>query len=401
MSVPNVLVNIGYALPESEIARRTNLNPKYKRERAYYSCRQTEDFLKYVDRGIAEGDVVGYTGNPEKSSGVFDINGLLSSDRKKKLREKLRRTKSNIWHAVISFTEEFGEEHMKSSEDARALLIAELPRFLKSAGFEPENVNWFAGLHENTDNRHIHLSFFEKEPQFYTARSKEPRYHYGKLRLTAIENFVVHIEERLTDALFELKQSRREVTETEKEVLGQATADPTLKRKLLALYRQLPTEGRVGYASRNMDEVRPLVKDIVREIIAENPELKLRCAKFSKALVEHDDRVLEMCARQKIKDPSRFLTEYKYLDDLYRRMGDQVIKTAIRIKRKEEYAKKRCKIQLSKKRVERRHRAFLFEKSEQIARDVDDEAMRAMEEYQDKLAHAEIARLIEEGILEP
>mgnify|MGYP004667708685 CR=1 FL=1 len=212
---------------------------------------------------------------------------------------------------------------------------------------------------------------------------------------------MVHIEERLTDALFELKQSRREVTETEKEILGQAMADPTLKRKLLTLYRQIPTEGRVGYASRNMDEVRPLVKEVVKEIIAENPELKSRFAKFSAALVEHDDRVIEMCARQKVKDPSRFLTEYKYIEDLSRRMGEQVIKTAIGIKRKEEYAKKRCKKQLSKKRVERRHRAFLFEKSEQLAREVDDEAMRAMEEYQDKLAHAEIARLIEEGILEP
>lgn len=41
---------------------------------------------------------------------------------------------------------------------------SELPKFFKSAGLNPDNIEWFAGLHENTDNRHIHLiSFVNKK----------------------------------------------------------------------------------------------------------------------------------------------------------------------------------------------------------------------------------------------
>ena len=79
-------------------------------ERQFYSCRQTDDFLKYINKGITAGDYLGYAGNPEKSSGVFGEGGLLTKEQIKELRSMLRTTDSNIWHAVISFTEEFGQK---------------------------------------------------------------------------------------------------------------------------------------------------------------------------------------------------------------------------------------------------------------------------------------------------
>ena len=165
MGVPNVLFSIGYAPNDDTLNRLHNVKPKYLSERRFYSCRQNNDILKYINRGIDEGDFLGYAGNPEKSSGLFSEGGLLTKKELKELRSMLRSTDSNIWHAVISFTEDFGAKYMTSYQDALELLKAELPKFFKQIGIAEDNVVWYAGLHENTDNQHIHLGFFEKEPR--------------------------------------------------------------------------------------------------------------------------------------------------------------------------------------------------------------------------------------------
>ena len=159
MGVPNVLVIMGYA-PNSDTMSRFSMKIKYIAETNFYSCRQNNDILKYVNRGIDEGDFLGYAGNKEKSSGIFGTNGLLTKKAINDLRSMLRTTDSNIWHAIISFTEDFGNKYMKSYKDAVELFNAELPNFFRSIGISADNVVLYSGLHENTDNQHIHLGFF-------------------------------------------------------------------------------------------------------------------------------------------------------------------------------------------------------------------------------------------------
>ena len=52
--------------------------------------------LGYIDKGVKlnnDIDYLDYTGNLEKSSGVFNQNGLLNYDSKRLIREALRNTK--------------------------------------------------------------------------------------------------------------------------------------------------------------------------------------------------------------------------------------------------------------------------------------------------------------------
>ena len=48
--------------------------------------------------------------------------------------------------------------------------MIEFPKFFKKAALNPENITWFAGLHENTDNKHIHFSFRQNPPLSKDAR---------------------------------------------------------------------------------------------------------------------------------------------------------------------------------------------------------------------------------------
>lgn len=338
MGVPNVLVSIGYAPNDETLNRLHSVKPKYLAERRFYACRQQDDFLKYVNKGIDAGDYLGYAGNPEKSSGIFDARGLMKKSQIKELRTLLRSTDSNIWHAVISFTENFGNKYMTSYKDALELLRLELPKFFKNIGIASDNVVWYAGLHENTDNQHIHLGFFEKEPRFRRENSPELRYRFGTISQDALNAFRIAIEERLTDANFDLKRSRRNLTESAQETLfhlhGWNDYERELKKKLLVLYRALPTDGRISYGSKNLDALRPQIVEIVNFIIRNNPGLKRDFDAFCADVARFDLNRKRICEDQKIEDTEKYLVGDKYIKDIYRRLGDKVIRAALDIKKK-------------------------------------------------------------------
>ena len=404
MGVPNVLVSIGYAPNDETLSRLHIVNPKYIAERKFYSCRQYHDIIQYINCGIDEGDFLGYAGNKEKSSGLFGMNGLLTKKAVKDLRSMLRVTDSNIWHAVISFTEEFGDKYMTSYKDALELLKTELPMFFKSIGIAEDNVVWYAGLHENTDNQHIHLGFFEKEPLFSKENGKEKRYRFGTIGQEALNSFRMKIEERLTDAGFDLKRSRRKLTDSAQDTLfhlqGLNDFERELKRKLLALYRALPTDGRVSYESKNMDTLRPQVNEIVNFIIRNNPNLKRDFDAFCSDLARFDANRKRICEDQKIEDVDKYLVSDKYLTDIYRRLGGKVIKAALNIKQKGDREARKCKTELTKKRANKQYRGYLLDSALRIGADVDDEAINCFEEYRRRLARANYERLVEEGVIE-
>lgn len=403
MGVPNVLVIMGYA-PNSDAMSRFPMKSKYIAERRFYSCRQNNDILKYVNHGIDEGDFLGYAGDKEKSSGIFGANGLFTKKAIKDLRSMLRTTDSNIWHAVISFAEDFGGKYMTSYKDAMELLNAELPTFFKSIGIALDNVVWYAGLHENTDNQHIHLGFFEKEPMFTSANSQEKRYRFGTIGQESLSTLRIKIEERLTEASFDLKRSRRNLTDSAHDTLfhlqGVNDYERELKRLLLALYRVLPLDGRVSYGSKNMDAIRPQVNDVVNFIIKNNPNLKADFDTFCSDLARFDSNRKRICEDQNIEDASKYLVSDKYITDIYRRLGDKVIKAALHIKQKGDREVKKCKTDLAKKRAEKRHRGYLLDKALRLGADVDDEAINCFEEYRQRLARANYERLIDEGVIE-
>lgn len=174
MSVPNVNCKIQYIQNEGEIAKSPALTEKYSNKRRFYSSQLADDYLKYMDKGSKEKiDYISYSGDEEKSCGVFGKNGLLTMNEKKKLRQQLRETKSVIWDCFLTFQPEFGQRYCNDFEQAYEMMKREMPRFLKDAGFNPDNITWYAALHTNKKHRHIHISFFENTATRIRQRSKE------------------------------------------------------------------------------------------------------------------------------------------------------------------------------------------------------------------------------------
>jgi hypothetical protein len=102
-------------------------------------------------------------------------------------------------------------------------------------------VRWFAGLHENTDNRHIHLCFYELEPERIVAHQPGRRWHRGKMSQASIESFKVRIEQTLSSGEFALGSERRALMDGLGGALDEKTeSDRKAKKALLNLYRVLP-----------------------------------------------------------------------------------------------------------------------------------------------------------------
>lgn len=405
MSSPNVVIMAHY-YPNEE---RVSSNPAFKDtlgKREYYSSNKSNgDYINYIDRGIKAGEVsdyMDYAGNREKSSGVFSTNGILTEEQKSEVREKLRKTKSVIWDMVISFEEAFGKEKIHFYEDALELINKEFPAFLKENRMNIDNVIWFAGLHENTDNRHIHLSFFEKEPQRIVANKSERDFHYGKLSKISLENFKVHLEQRMTSKEYDLTSYRRRLMDDMDDGLNNlsdyAIYSKTLKKKLLELYRILP-KGTFGYNNKEMDEARPFIKDIIVFMLNSNPDMQKEYFSLLSALVKKDDDTKAICERNNV-EPERFLIADKFVEDFYRRCGNKIIKYVKDVKYEEYEAVRAMNHAVLERRIEKMKRSRLFKESIRLARQVDYEAINCFEEYQARMAKAEYERLIEEGVIE-
>ena len=390
MSVPNVNLFLGYV---------DNLDKSVSKDleaRRFYSSNKEYDYVKYVNTGSKEKlDYVAYSGNNEKSKGIFNENGLLNAEQIKELRTNLRTTKSTIWHGVISFTEYFGNVNCDTYEKAYELMKSQLPKFFKNANLDPENIVWFAGLHENTDNKHIHFSFFEKEPLRYKQSSRFKQFSDGYIDIDAINQFKIDIEKYFISRNFNIFENRKEITN----LLKKSFNDGAYMNKINKLIIVLPVKGRLSYDSENMAEHRPMIDNIVKSIIVSNVELKRKVSDFEHILSKRDTELLKAYAKIKVDCSDKLLYE-KCMKDLYRRLGNIVIFAAKDIKTKQNKFNYETRNRLILKHIEKKKRKILINKCIELNDLVNKEIVNAFAEYRERLEEANYKRLKEEGYLE-
>ena len=391
MNKPNVITKIQYIECD---------NPR----RVFYSSNSKDDYLGYIDKGVKlnkDIDYLDYTGNLEKSSGAFNQTGLLSYDSKRLIREALRNTKSCIWDLVISFETEYGLNNVDSYEDALELVKSVLPKFFKALKLKEDNIIWFGGLHTNTDNRHIHISFYEKEPMYYDAKKKTYKYRPGRINVKSCKELKMNIEKYFLSPKESMKRVRRLMVDEARTSMNSTSylsLDKDFKWLLKELYNKLPTEGHIGYLSPNMKACRSIIDNIINKVLNlgkhsfEYTDLDIR-------LQEYDNKITSIAETHNI-DEYDYLLRDKFKHDLFRRMGNVIIHELLNRKRFEEVEKKKLKHKKSEQAFHRKMLLEMISKSFELMNKLEDEEARIFEEYQYKLKKAEYERLVEEGIIE-
>jgi hypothetical protein len=402
--VPNVLIRVKYTTPPTKACSDSNLHERVHRARwDFYSSNQKNDYVGYMDTGAKAKDYLSYAGNPEKSEGVFSRNGLLTDKEKKALRSELRKTKSPIWDMVISFEQAYGLEHIKSYKDALEILNKNLPQFLKANGMNPDNVIFFASLHENTDNRHIHCSWFEISPAHRRANKEGEFFHNGRIVLGTINDMKIHIEEQLDGSRYFFESYRRNLLDGTKKALDQLQfrngEEHLLREQLLELNRIMP-KGKAGYGSLEMADCREVIDSIETCLMELNPELKDEYFILKRDLKKKDDEMRVICKSQNL-DPTRYLLMDKYLTDFHKRVGNKIIQYARKYQWQTNYEELNEKEERIERNIAKGKRSSLLRHTASLATSVAYEANSVFEKYRQAMKKAEYDRLVEEREIEP
>lgn len=292
--------------------------------------------MTYIDKGIdagrvADRDYMEYMGNPDKSTGVFTKDGILDSKDRKELREVLRNAKGNIWDLVISLDGELGKERLYEYGQAYSLLNDVLPRLFKRMGFDKDNIIWYAGLHTNTDNRHVHVSFFEIEPTFYNQAKKEYCFRKGRVSNNTINLLKADVESHLFSNKEELKALRKDTLEAlrlDAIDINSNNFDPFLRSEFRNVAESIPRKGKHSYSSIG-DDSRKHIDNITYVLLRNSPK--------GRELMEflENQRVKEKEYRKRYKvQRGEYKTDIIY-EDIYRRIGNKVINRIITERNKE------------------------------------------------------------------
>ena len=317
----NVVFKCFYYKPKEKYNAKTQADKIKKRE--FLSCMSSYNYVSYVDTGASNKlpkDYTEYVSNDEKSCGAFNQDGLLNDKQKKELKEMLRTTKSCIWDCVISFREDFGEKYCRDYEQAYAFVKSELPKFFTRAGLDKYNIIWYAGLHENTDNKHIHISFFEKEPQYFKNGGKLD-YHNGTIPKQILIDSKRIFEQKLTNATAEIVKARKDLYDKYNYKLSPFELTKKAKKMLLGLYEMLPTSGRLSYDSENMKPFQKEIDKITDFLLCGN-------ARTYKSYIDFQDKLNSLYEWQNERD---YASSNKYKEDMFRRLGNKNIQTAVEI----------------------------------------------------------------------
>jgi hypothetical protein len=221
---------------------------------------------------------------------------------------------------VISFRTEFGEKYCRDYEQAFSFVKSELPRFFKRCGLNPDNIIWYAGLHENTENKHIHISFFEKEPIYFDNGGKL-KFHSGTLPKKILIDSKMRFERKLTNVTAKIIQARKDLIENYDTNITKEEFTIIGKKKLLQLYRQLPKDGRIAYDSENMADLKDDVDKLTKFFLNRN----------KKNLEAYHEMILQIDIDGKWRNEREYNQACGYLDDLYRRLGNKTIETALKV----------------------------------------------------------------------
>lgn len=390
-NVPNVVYKQEFFLPHYE-------DEKMQDKRNYYSSNKYSDYLKYIATGIDELqklDFVEYSNNNSKSSGIFNQNGKMSKQDIANVRKDLRETQSVIWSGVISFEEKFGLKWCNNFEQAYNVVKTELPKYFKRAGLKADNIEWFAGLHENTDNRHIHIIFFEKGPERIKGNKKI--FSRGYISDKAMDFFKANLELAATDLKAREIKARTNLTKSFNEQINDISG-LKMKFMLLDFANKFPENGHLYYNSENMQNLKSQVDNITNYIIKHNPNIALYKDDFDELVKEKDDKVNSYCRRNGHDKPSESVGD-KMMNDIYRRLGNIVIESAKNLKTHEAQRTKLNAKNLVEKRMQKSKLKRELDECLYLNSKIEFEAIKAFQDYMNKLEEMHIKTLIEQGIL--
>ncbi|MBE6537792.1 MAG: hypothetical protein E7673_07600 [Ruminococcaceae bacterium] len=287
------------------------------------SDRELSDKLKALleDSSATGRDILGYEGERPGSTGIFTKN---PEENTEEIKNKLHKTPSIVWHAILSFTPEIGDKFCSNKADAEKILRENLPALFKSSSMDYENINWHAALHTNTENHHIHFSFWEDMPS-RLDKFGNPKYtQRGMLSTTSMDAFKASIIHSFSNNSLEYLSFRGELREG---LLSVIKSDKSLFNRFVEKADSIIEGGHFQYARLDKDQ-KKLVDDFVNLIMTNNTELRKKHDAYTDGLMSSQAELFKLYRDNHIKNiPDNVCNFYSSRkNELDARLGNTLLK---------------------------------------------------------------------------
>lgn len=326
----------------------------HAKQRAFYDMSGADNIYKYI---TTEGKIYGEEAKKftmleylQKSTGVFNQDGMLTKEQVKEMRKRAQTGEKNLWHGFISFNKE-NSQQIDDPEKCIALIKQTFGQFFKDAGFNPDNMDLMCALHlDRPEHLHIHYMFWEKEPKVKNPRAAG--YYYrkkGKIPLDAIDKITERLNAYTIDDDLARKRQKvvEELTRTSNEY-DIAHLNDILRRWLKELADELPKDKPLWYGSKDMILYRAKI-DIAAEWLIDLDEKTSEADHAFRDELRKKEQALKGIMGSYYK--SRLTTERLFMERIPNKVDEEGVKSIHTIERLEwDYRRRLGNIVLKKVR---------------------------------------------------
>ncbi len=255
-----------------------------------------------------------------EESYIWSKNGDIN---KKEIIKELPKEKSGrMWNVVISFPPDFANEQgLKTKQDYYLMTKSIIPNFILDNDMDLTNTKWYASLHLDTDNPHLHINLFEVEQRRKKDTLDRISIKHLKSNISSylIDNTEFYKEQDYLFLGLDKKIRKSNFTKMKSQLFFNSKFRKSLNKDLLTLYDKLPKRGRLQYNSKNLDYCREDINKIIEKILYHDT-IKYEFEKYYHSLEELQRE------QQKIYGKSK---DNKYVQNkinrLYSKIGNDIL----------------------------------------------------------------------------
>lgn len=206
------------------------------------------------------------------SHGLFNEKGKCNLEKEKEDMINAYENGSIVWKSIISLHKSDAvEKNLDSWEGWKDLVSVHAPRIAEIYKISLDNFRWNAGFHTNTDNPHIHLTFYSTDPTEGRLSSRYTIESFRKIKSSLVNDL---FKEELEELKLDKTRLRNELRDILKNVdYFSLPNNNYLKDLVYKTIDILPNDGRKFYAYMS-PEVKDNINKILKIIVTENLDIK-------------------------------------------------------------------------------------------------------------------------------
>ncbi len=239
----------------------------------------------------------------EKSTGVFNGDGVISQEELKAIRQRAK-AKKNLWHGFISLSEELGHK-IDTPEKCIRLVKSTFGEFFRDMGLDPKNIDLICALHKDKPHHlHIHFWFAEKEPKC-KYRKKELEYrHKGKIEKEVIDRMHVRLNDFVCGKSQRLYMTRDEALRELKKITfpNSIVGEDEIKKALIDLAKAIPKDASFFYGKKDMEPYRKQVDETVAKLLLYDKRARKAHREFTKQLSQYERQISPLFVKKVVRE---------------------------------------------------------------------------------------------------